>query len=98
MHGFTDSVQQLRSFAESLQNKFSENGVGPGEPGARELLRVVLVKRLVNETRTGVSFLKSRQTLLDLAVLGGSQSFDNHPQRPDHIHPHVRPTQPTRRL
>jgi hypothetical protein len=50
------SIQKSRTFFKDGENQFTENGVGPSEPGASEFLRVVLVERLVHETRAGVSF------------------------------------------
>src|SRR6478736_8222831 len=92
------SPQELWTFMEGLQDELSEDGIRPSKPGTCELLRIILMKRLVHEARASVRFLQRIQALLDLAVFGCGQPFDDHAQRPDHVHAHMRSAEAVGRL
>jgi len=62
-------IQKPWLLAESFQNQLAEQRVGPGEPSARELLRVVLVERFVHEAGPGVRPLQRVQAKTDFPVV-----------------------------
>ena len=51
-----------------IKHQLAEDGVGPGEPGAREFLWIIFVKRLVHEAGGGVSVLEHLQTKEDFFI------------------------------
>src|ERR1700690_3430148 len=91
-------VQHIRAFLVALEDQLAEDRVGPGEPGARELARVVLVKRFVHEASAGVSLLQREKHLAHFLVFHAGESLDDQAQRPDHVPSNVRPPRPIRGL
>src|ERR1035441_8104968 len=66
-------IEQMWPVLVHLQDELPEGGVGPGEPGAGELLRVVLVEGFVDEAGAGVRPLKSVEAKANLAIIGARQ-------------------------
>ena len=83
-------IQQLRAFLEYLQNQLAEQRVGPGEPGAGEAARVVLVEGLVHEAGARVALLQQDEAR-EFRRRPCWSGAEGDPQRPNHISPHVRP-------
>src|SRR5215469_11907779 len=81
------------TFAECFPNELAEERVSPRKPRTRELLRVIFVESFVHEACASVCAPQSIQTLLDLAITCCCQGLHDQAQRPDHIHPDMRPTQ-----
>ena len=68
-----------------LQDQLAKKCVGPGKPGAREFLWVVLVERLVHESGSGMRGLKHPQTKENLVVISAGQGAHDNSQRPNHV-------------
>src|SRR6185437_2874639 len=77
-----------------FEDEFPEEGVGPGEPIAREFCRIVLVETLVHEAGSGVRALQPRETLALLVIVAGRESADDDSHRPDHVLTNMRAADP----
>ena len=75
-----------------FQNQLAEERVGPGEPGAREFLWVVLIERLVHESRSGMRGFEHPETKQNLVVTSAGQGAHDNSQRPDHLQTDMRST------
>src|SRR5436305_12054270 len=75
-----------------FQDQLAEERVGPGEPDAREFLWVVLIERLVHESRSGMRGLKHPQAKQNLVVTSAGQGAHDNSQGPYHVQTHMRST------
>src|SRR3989454_6626048 len=75
-----------------FQDQLAKKCVGPGKPGAGEFLWVVLVERLVHESRSSMRGLKHPQTKENLVVISARQGAHDNSQRSNHVQTNVRST------
>src|ERR1035438_921083 len=85
-------IEQMWPVLVYLQDELAEGGVGPGEPSASELLRVVLVEGFVDEPSAGVGALQGAEAEANLAIICARQRPLDNAERPDHVQAGVRST------
>src|ERR1039457_1677656 len=91
-------IEQMGPLLVHLQDELAEGGVCPGEPGAGELLRVVLVEGFVDEAGACVRPLEGREAEANLAIICARQRPLDDAQRPDHVEAGVRSARTFRRF
>jgi len=89
--GLQPLLQEVRSLGANLQHQLAEEGVGPGEPLAREARGVVLVEGLVHEAGARVGRHERPQATEHLGIVRAGERAHRDPERPDHAQPDVRP-------
>ena len=73
-----------------VDDEFSEEGVLPGEPGAREMRRVVDVERFVDEARLGVGREQKPEAIGYLGVVVAGEGTHHNAHRPCHTEADMR--------
>ena len=70
---------------DQVDDQLAEQGVLPGEPGAGVVFSVILVERLVHETRAGVGGEQLAHAPGDLLVVVGGEGLHHDAHGPDEV-------------
>ena len=73
-----------------VDDELAEEGVLPGEPGAGELARIILIEGLVHKAGAGVGLHQGLDAPLDLLVVLGREGLHHYAHRPDVVVADVR--------
>src|ERR1700761_9281948 len=96
------SLQGIRQHARTrvgeMQDQFAEERVGPGEPGAREVLGIVLLEGLMEKMGTRGRVAQSAEAGADLLIVGAGKGPEKDGHGPDVVEPLVRATDSLARL
>lgn len=86
-----DGVEEVEfACVGEVDDELAEEGVLPGEPGAGELARIILIEGLVHKAGAGVGLHQGLDAPLDLLVVLGCEGLHHDAHRPDVVVADVR--------